>query len=210
MGSKEVNTRIGGILRAGLLAALLFAGIVAGLSVAPAQAQEQRLALNSAAATISSAPLREQPAADGPVITTMPVNARSIVIGGPFNDNWYWLDYNGTRGYTQGRSLVAVDDKYTPVPAGTPATAVPSTAVPGATAAATATAVPSVPSAPGSYSNLWIGEMSTAGNVRVGPGLEHKILKGWWVGRRVLLYQEVADTKGDIWYRVSDPPEAPM
>lgn len=169
-----------------------------------AEAQGQRLALSSVAATNASTPLREQPAADGAVITTLPVNARSIVMGGPFNDNWYWLDYNGTRGYTQGRFLVTVDDKWTPVPVTTPAAS--------ATAAPQATATPdsSVPSTVGTYSDLWLAEMATGGNVRVGPGLDQKIMKGWWAGRRLILYQAVNDSKGDLWYRVSDPPEAPM
>ncbi len=205
MGSKANKREIMRLWQVGVLAALLFVGIVATQSASSVQAQEQRLALNSPAATTASAPLREQPASDGAVITTMPVNARSIVMGGPFNDNWYWLDYNGTRGYTQGRFLVVVDDKYTPIPATTPG-AGSGTAVPSATATPDST----IPSSAGTYTNLWIGEMATGGNVRVGPGLDQKILKGWWAGRRLLLYQAVTDSKGDVWYRVSDPPEAPM
>lgn len=207
MGSKVGKRVIVRIWQIGVLAALLFVGIAATQGAGSAQAQEQRLALSSAAATIASAPLREQPASDGAAITTMPVNARSIVLGGPFNaDNWYWLDYNGTRGYTQGRFLVTVDERYTPVPLTTPAAGRTSTAGP----EATATPDNTIPSTVGTYVGLWIGEMTTGGNVRVGPGLNQKIMKGWWAGRRVLLYQAVNDSKGDVWYRVSDPPEAPM
>lgn len=201
MGSKENRTHKARLWQVGVLAALLFAGVIATQGTSSVQAQEQRFALNSVAATTASIPLREQPASDGPVITNLPVNARSIVMGGPFNDNWYWLEYNGTRGYTQGRFLVVVDDKYTPVPVTTPGgTVVPATATPDT----------SIPSSPGTYNDLWIGEMATGGNVRVGPGLDQRILKGWWAGRRLLLYQAVNDSKGDVWYRVSDPPEAPM
>ena len=204
MGSKVGRSETARIWQVGVLAALLFVGITVTQWVGSVQAQEQRLALSSAAATISSAPLREQPASDGAVITTMPVNARSIVMGGPFNDNWYWLDYNGMRGYTPGRFLVTVDERYTPIPLTTPAA--------GSTAGPQATATPdnTIPSTAGSYAGLWIGEMAIGGNVRVGPGLDQKIMKGWWAGRRLILYQAVNDTKGDVWYRVSDPPEAPM
>jgi hypothetical protein len=67
-----------------------------------------------------------------------------------------------------------------------------------------------VPTVPGDYTGLWLGEMAVAGNVRSGPGLDKPIMKGWWAGRRVLLYESATDAKGGIWYRVSDPPEDPM
>lgn len=66
------------------------------------------------------------------------------------------------------------------------------------------------PNAPGRYAGLWIGEMAGAGNVRVGPGTDRQRLKSWGAGRRVLIYQSVKDSKGGLWHRVSEPPEAPM
>ena len=35
----------------------------------------------------------------------MPVNARAVVMGGPFNEFWYWLNYNGVTGYASGKYL---------------------------------------------------------------------------------------------------------
>ncbi len=227
------------ILAAVLLLSILSIGAVAGFSAREAQAQAPRqFALDSPVATITGVNLREQPAADGASLTSMPVNARAIVIGGPFNDGWYWLDYNDLRGYTNGKYLVQVDENYTPIPLETPTplptdtpvpvfTDTPATTTtvvntpasvgtpiatqPGAsTPAATATPDYTAPTTPGDYTGLWLGELTYGGNVRSGPGLDQKIIKGWWAGRRVLLYQAVTDSKGGVWYRVSEPPEAPM
>jgi len=199
----------------------LLVGLIAGVGSSNVQAQEQRLPIDNVVAAIVETNLWEQPA-DSPVITKLPVNSRAIVIGGPFNGDWYWLDYNLVRGYVQGRDLVLVDDKYTPVPpqTATPtSTRVPPTArasntpvPPTSTAVPTATPTPDtqVPTTAGVYTGLWIGEMESGGNVRTGPGLDQKVLKGWPAGRRLLLYQQVQDSKGAVWYRVSDPPEEPM
>lgn len=197
-----------------LMAGLLVAGLASlgSARVEAQEAREQTLPLDSVVATIINTSLREQPA-DSPAITQMPVNSRAIIVGGPFNDGWYWLDYNMVRGYVQGRALVLVDDKYTPVPAQT-ATATSTKVPPSSTAVPTATATPTpdgqVPTTEGVYTGLWIGEMSSGGNVRTGPGLDQRVLKGWPAGRRVLLFQQARDSKGGIWYRVSDPPEEPM
>lgn len=84
-----------------------------------------------------------------------------------------------------------------------------STAV-AATPAAAVTPDYTAPTAPGDYTGLWLGELIYGGNVRTGPGLDQPVLKSWGVGRRVLLYQAVTDSKGGVWYRVSEPPEGPM
>ena len=202
---------------------------------AQAQAQATTFPLNTVVATITGLTLRDQPGVTGAAVTVMPVNARAIVIGGPFNDYWYWLDYNGTQGYASGKYLVIVDDKYTPIPteavAPTSTPGVPrpvatgSPAAPSPQASGTPQGTPQgspqgspapatpdyvAPSTPGDYTGLWLGEMTTGGNVRSGPGLDQKVIKGWWAGRRVLLYQAVNDSKGAVWYRVSEPPEPPM
>jgi hypothetical protein len=208
-----------------LLALMTLVGLAApaGLGASEANAQSERFALGSQVATITGLNLREQPSADGATILAMPVNARSTVIGGPFNDGWYWLQYGESRGYALGRYLVIVDDKWTPVPSETPTpvsspTTEPTNAAPSPVGtrepAASPTAEPTqdytAPSTPGDYTGLWIGEMTIGGNVRVGPGLNNRVLKGWWAGRRVLLYQTATDESGGVWYRVSEPPEAPM
>jgi hypothetical protein len=204
--------------------AVLFAAFAIG-SIAPAQAQGvQRFPLGSVVAATTGVNLRDQPMASGAKVAEMKVNERAIVIGGPFNDGWYWLDFKGAPSYANGSLLALVDDKYTPVPLETPTTAPTaqptSEASPSAqpTSAGSTTATPLVipttevttPSAPGDYTGLWLGEMTTGGNVRVGPGLDQKILKGWWAGRRVLLYESATASDGGVWYRVSEPPEQPM
>jgi hypothetical protein len=220
-------------LLAGIIT-LLSLGALLGPGTSSAQAQEKSFPLGTAVATNTGLNLRDQPNADSAIIVSMPVNARSVIIGGPFNDGWYWLDYNGTRGYAHGKYLVVVDDKWIPLPTetattvGTPASTGTTTAgatppapvttgEPSATPAsgsptAETTATPdyTAPSAPGEYTGLWLGEMATGGNVRSGPGLNNRVLKGWWAGRRVLLYQSFTDEKGGTWYRVSEPPETPM
>ena len=208
---------------------LAFAVLGAGSMSAPAQAQthrqaqvERQLPLQSPVATIAGTELRDQPMSDGRVLVRLPVNAQAIVIGGPFNDGWYWLEYRALRGYVHGKYLVLVDEHYTPVPEVTDTpTALPTSTPPAPPA--TPTAQPTGPANPtaqptedagvpvtGDYSDLWIGEMITGGNVRVGPGLNYRVLKVWWAGRRVLLYEAVTDSTGAVWYRVSDPPETPM
>jgi lipoprotein-anchoring transpeptidase ErfK/SrfK len=205
--------------------AVLFGVAIASGGTASAQ-DTPRYDLGSLVATKAITPLLDQPASSGAKLTDMPVNAQAIVLGGPFNDGWYWLNYNGTQGYAQAQNLVPVDANYQPVPevtaTATSAPAPVATDTPQAEATAEATvegtplALPTpsngvtIPSMPGNYTGLWLAEMSTGGNVRVGPSLDAKILKGWWVGRRVLLYEAVPDGKGAAWYRVSDPPEAPM
>lgn len=60
----------------------------------------------------------------------------------------------------------------------------------------------------GKYSGLMIAELTRTAPVLSAPG--GKRVKSWWAGRRVLLYQKVADAKGGQWYRVSEAPEASM
>ena len=220
----STNRRTGPIAIAllGLMALSMSVALVVGMDTSTAYAQDKALPLGTVVATTTGLNLRDQPNADGSLVVSMPVNAKALVLGGPFNDNWYWLDYNGTRGYALGKYLVVVDDKWTPVSTetatttGTPGgSATPPAPVPtsdGTQTAASPTATPdyTAPVTPGDYSGLWIGEMTFGGNVRVGPGLNHKVLKGWWAGRRVLLYQAVNDESGGVWYRVSEPPETPM
>jgi lipoprotein-anchoring transpeptidase ErfK/SrfK len=60
------------------------------------------------------------------------------------------------------------------------------------------------------YEGLWIGEMTKKASVRSGPGPSTKVIKSWWAGRRVLLYNAIPDGSGGFWHRVSESPEAPM
>ena len=209
-----------GLAAIAVLLVALFAALAAGPAT-PAQAQEAaRFPLGSVVAATTGVNLRDQPMASGAKVAEMKVNERAIVTGGPFNDGWYWLDYKGTMAYAAGSLLVLVDERYTPVPEGTPSVSPTSEAVPSAqptgsvTASPTSVAFPtpevSVPAQPGSYEGLWLGEMTNGGNVRVGPGLDKKILKGWWAGRRVLLYESATASDGGVWFRVSEPPEQPM
>ena len=194
------------------MALVTLAWLVVSQGTAPtyAQAQEQRMPLNSDVALTASTNVLGQPAADGPVVISLPANARGVILGGPFNTgNWYWVDFTGgTRGYVPARALAVVDGSYTPVPTG----AVPTgTQVSGSPTAVTIpTAVPTQDSELGAYTGLMLGQMNTGGNVRVAPGTENRKLKTWPQGRRVLLYEEAKDSKGDAWYRVSEPPEEPM
>ncbi|MGA7733106.1 MAG: L,D-transpeptidase [Chloroflexia bacterium] len=167
---------------------------------AQAQAQDvPRFPLRSTVATTVNTNLVEQPLAGGAVIVALPINTQAVVLGGPFNeDGYYWLDYNGTTGYVSGKQLALVDGNWRPIIETTP------------TPVATPTPDVTTPTTQGDYSGLWLGEMSGQGNVRSGPGRDQKVIKGWWVGRRVLLYQSATDGGGELWYRVSDPPEAPM
>ena len=180
-----------------IMALMLWAVLGLGASAGAAQAQQTVLPLGSTGATIAPTTLYDTPAADGKVVATMPVNAQAKVVGGPFNEGWYWLDYKGTMGYALNKTLVLVDGNYKPVPLVTP-TPVPTS---------TPTAAPRPPSP---YLGLWVGELAKAGPVKSGPSATSSTIKSWWVGRRVLLYQEIKDNKGVSWYRVSDPPEAPM
>jgi hypothetical protein len=198
------------------LMAFLVAAIVGwGASGVEAQSQAQsKLPLGSPVATTAKTGLLEQPATGSAVTSSLAVNARGIVLGGPFNDGWYWLNFSGKKGYILGKSLVLVDDKYTPVTEGTAvptatATPQPTSTAPTATPAP-ATSMPSSDPLLGNYAGLWLGELSSAANVRTAAGTDKPRLKGWPAGRRVLLYQTVQDSKGDDWYRVSEPPEEPM
>ena len=108
-------------------------------------------------------------------------------------------------------SLVLVDANWKPVDNTTPTPAASATSI--ATTSPTAGSTPGTiptPSVSGDYSGLWLGRDSVGGNVRLDPGLDQKVLKGWGAGRRVLLYQSAVDSKGGLWYRVSDPPEEPQ
>src|SRR5947207_2687791 len=90
------------IEKAAILSALLsflLLGAAFGLAPRPTHAQAANFPLFSPVATTTGLNLREQPSVDGATVATLPVNARAIVMGGPFNDVWYWLDYNGLRGY---------------------------------------------------------------------------------------------------------------
>src|SRR5436190_2788171 len=79
--------------------------------------------LNGVVSTTTGVNLREQPSAASAIVAMMPINARAVVIGGPFNATWYWLDYNGTKAYANGNYLVLADDKFTPAPTTTPSPA---------------------------------------------------------------------------------------
>ena len=189
----------------------LFSFAVASGGVASAQ-DAAKLGLGSIVATIAQTELKDQPLDSGTKLLDMPVNAQAIVLGGPFNDGWYWLNFNSTPGYVQAKYLVLVDANYKPVAEATAtvaATATTATTAPSPAATDTPSTVaigtplplptPSdgvtIPSTPGDYTGLWLAEMSKAGSVRAGPGFDQKIIKGWWVGRRVLLYQAVPDGK---------------
>lgn len=180
-----------------------------GIFSGTAQAQGvPQFPLRSVVATTSTTDLLDQPSASGNVIASMPINTKAMVIGGPFNaDGFYWLQYNDANGYVSGKQLVLVDENWKPI--------VDATATPLATSTpvgptATPTTIVTTPSTQGDYTGLWLGEMNGSGNVRSGPGRDQKILKGWWAGRRVLLYEGRTDAAGELWYRVSDPPEAPQ
>ncbi len=210
------------------LMALFVASVVMWIA-AGAQAQSQaRLPIGSVVATNARTDLLEQPVEGSAVSSELSVNVRGIVLGGPFNDGWYWLNFNGKRGYASGKTLTLIDEKYTPVPEGTPTPTkvttriptdtprpVPSKTIAPITPTATATLAPPTPAPTvdatlGNYTGLMLGEMSSGGNVRSAPGTEKSRIKSWPAGRRVLLYQAAKDGKGDTWYRVSEPPEEPM
>lgn len=213
----------------GLLLATLALAIFAGNGGKVASAQ-RTFPLDTPVATTARTNLLDQPSGAGTLVAVMPTNSRAIVIGGPFNNGWYWLEYNEFRGYAEGKVLVAVDANYQPIaeatatnpPAPPPATATNTplpakptdTPVPANTPAvkptdtAPADQQPQVPVASGSYEGLWIGEMSYGGNVRNGPAGTR--IKSWWAGRRVLLYGTATDSKGGVWHRVSEAPEPPM
>jgi lipoprotein-anchoring transpeptidase ErfK/SrfK len=199
-----------------LFALLLLVTTALGMVGNTANAQNiARFALRSSVATIEPTDLREQPSATGDSLAKLPVNAKSTVLGGPFNEGWYWVSYNATTGYLDGSKLVLVDANWKPVDNTTPTPVASATSV--ATTSPTAGSTPGstpgtipTPSVSGDYTGLWLAEMAVGGNVRVGPGLDQKVLKGWGAGRRVLLYQSAVDSKGGLWYRVSDPPEDPQ
>lgn len=196
---KDVSSHIGHKIKS-VMWALSLLSILAvstlGLWGGTAQAQgSPRFPLRSIVATTVNTNLQDQPAASGANIVALPVNTKALVLGGPFNaDNYYWLEYNGASGYVSARQLALVDENWKPI------------------AEATPTPKPDIitPTTQGDYTGLWLGEMNGSGNVRSGPGRDQKIIKGWWAGRRVLLYQGVTDSAGELWYRVSEPPEAPQ
>jgi lipoprotein-anchoring transpeptidase ErfK/SrfK len=192
------------ILGGSALALVALLLLINSLGTAPAYAQAQRIPLDSPVALTAETNVLGQPASDGPVVGSLPANARGTILGGPFNaDNWYWVDFTGgTRGYVRASVLVVAGAGFTPVPTGT----VPSpTTLPGSPSA-----VPTQDPSLGQYTGLRLAQMNTGGNVRVAPGTENRRLKTWPQGRRVLLYEEAKDSKGDAWYRVSEPPEEPM
>jgi L,D-transpeptidase catalytic domain len=97
-------------------ALLLFClGAVAAHTTQDAYAQQARFPIGSTVAVTSPVRLLEQPAADGGLVAAMPVNAQATVLGGPFNDGWYWLEYGLLRGYALGSYFTLVDANYTPV-----------------------------------------------------------------------------------------------
>jgi lipoprotein-anchoring transpeptidase ErfK/SrfK len=225
--NKHIKVR--NLTRVVLLIALLL-GTIGGLGLGNTYAQGKRFANFSEVASTSAVEVRDQPSTSGQVLTTLPVNTKATVLGGPFNDDWYWLEHETTRGYAQGKSFVQVDENYKPIPTETPTPLPTVTPEPTATLEPTATPLPPTPvptvaaqnatespatdtvfsTRPGEYTGLWLGEMAKAGQVRTGPGGTSKVLKSWWVGRRVLLYQAANDANGGLWYRVSEPPETPM
>ncbi len=188
-----------------LLALML--GVFFGMGAGAAQAQQANLPIGVTAATTASTAVYDTPALNGKMVGVMPVNGQATVLGGPFNEGWYWLNYKGTEGYALGKSLVLVDANYKPVVPATPAKTVTATSIPTATLIPTAT---SIPQSLSPYSGLSVGQMTRSGLVKSGPGTNTATVKSWWAGRRVILYQKVTDSKGISWYRVSDPPEAPM
>jgi hypothetical protein len=183
-----------------MLALFLLFSLLAGGGASPVHAQVQTLPLGGQAATTSSVDLLDNPSAGSKVIMTLPINTKANVWGGPFNDGWYWLEYNGTRGYAHGKSLVVADANWQPVPSATPT--LPPTATPTRTSTPLPTATPDF-----GYGKLWVGELTAKSAVRSGAGNETKAVKTWWSGRRVLVYEQANDSKGAAWYRVSDAPE---
>ena len=180
--------------------ALIVGGLFGwGVGAGAAQAQEVRLPLGGTAAANAPTGLYDTPALDGKLLLTLPLNAQATVMGGPFNEGWYWLDYKGTVGYAPGKTLVVVDANYKPVVLATPTATRTATPVP--TNTPTATPKPASP-----YLNLWVGEMAVRSSVKSGPGSNTSTVKSWWAGRRVLVYAEAKDSTGNLWYRVSDPP----
>jgi lipoprotein-anchoring transpeptidase ErfK/SrfK len=216
--------------------ALVMSSALGAFGTGSVRAQEaRRFAIGTIVATNANTSLLDQPSAGSAVLTPLPVNTKGMVLGGPFNEGWYWLEVNANRGYVQDSQLVEVNESWTPIPLETPKpadTPVPpqatNTPAPPAQPTATTTtatqptqAVPTqagptstpevlAPTTDSNYNNLWLAQMSTSGNVRSAPNLQSRVIKGWWVGRRVLLYQSATDNKGGVWYRVSDPPEEPM
>lgn len=184
---RRSNTLGGRVVVAALcLLAMLFAGALMGglgASSALAQPEVRHLPLGGTAAAIAPTDLLDNPTSGSRKLAPLPLNAQAKVLGGPFNDGWYWLQYNDLRAYTHGRNLVVVDANYKPVPP---------------------------PPTNYGYNNLWVGELTVRDVVRAGVGVETKAVKTWWVGRRVIAFEEARDSKGALWYRVSDPPEAPQ
>jgi hypothetical protein len=186
MSFRRHNHLGGRVLAATLfLLSVLFAGVFGGgQGERSALAQSERwLPLSGTVATIAQTDLMDNPTAGGVKLASMPVNAQAKVLGGPFNDGWYWIHYNDIRAYANGKNLVVVDANYKPVPP---------------------------PPTDYGYNNLWVGELSVRDVVHTGPGAETKAVKTWWVGRRVIVFEESRDVKGVSWFRVSDPPEAPQ
>lgn len=220
--------------------ALVMSSALGAFGTGRVQAQEaRRFNIGTLVATNTNTNLLDQPAAGSAALLALPVNTKGLVLGGPFNDGWYWLEVDANRGYVQDRQLVEVNETWTPIaletprPTDTPVPVRPTNAPapptattvtqPVATATTATQPTQAVPTQAGptntpevlapsnsDYNNLWIGQMSNAGNVRSGPSLQSRVIKGWWVGRRVILYQSATDATGGLWYRVSDPPEEPM
>jgi hypothetical protein len=182
------------VIALALLGAL---AVLTGGGAAVVSAQEERLPLGGTAATTAPTVMLESPEAGARRVITLTLNAQATVLGGPFNDGWYWLDFRGTTGYAQRQTLTLVDDDYRPVPLETP--------TPTRTPTPKPTATPQ-----NKLANLWIGQMKARGAVRSGPGTDKSLVKNWWAGRKLMLYETAPDKKGELWYRVSDPPEAPM
>src|SRR3989442_14049742 len=65
-----------------------YAGAGAQAPTTQARAQGITFPLFSVVATTTGVNLRDQPSAAGAGVTVMPVNARAIVIGGPFHARW--------------------------------------------------------------------------------------------------------------------------
>ena len=192
-----------GVLLAGSLFVLPGATSAQNLN-APAfqNTQATRFSLQSQVQATADLQILNQPASDGQPLGKMTAGQLAIVVGGPFNDGWYWLQYRDVRGYAPGEQLALPGQwKATPTAVPTKAASTPTSTIP---------VPPVVAPVTGSYAGLWLGELTRSTVVRSGPGSNTAARKSWWAGRRVLLYASARDAAGNTWYRVSETPEASM
>src|SRR5437762_5405889 len=112
--ARYMRARYAVILAVLAILAPMFSFAVVPAGVASAQ-DAAKFDLGSVVATTAQTELKDQPLDSGTKLLDMPVNAQAVVLGGPFNDGWYWLNFNDTQGYAQAKYLVLVDANYKPV-----------------------------------------------------------------------------------------------